>query len=314
MSFPGVPTSQVRFEAEKAAKKRGLELDEKANKDLDCNTSERLSFMGRHVATKQWTRIYTFGGSLVENADQAASRDLLAEAMYRVDALPDFDLLLSIHDEVIAEAPVGSMMPYVTDMLLEECKGDKKKAELKAFEGRNVRGAALGYGNANQRRGLDWTTFEEVMPTKDRYWQDPERWRTETTRWRGAQPSEYAVWANMIQRCHNENSKDFYRYGGRGIVVCLRWRESFAAFLTDMGPRPTARHTIERRNNNFNYCKSNCEWALPKQQSRNTRTNHVVVLCGRSQCVSAWAEELGINRSTIYTRLKRGWSPERALS
>ena len=141
MAIPGTSVFQVRHEAENVAKKRSLELDEKANQELDCNTSERLSFMGRHIATKQWTRIYTFGGSLVENADQAASRDLLAESMYRVDSMPDFDLLLSIHDEVIAEAPIGSMMPYVTDAILEKCKNketgvpDMRLAELKAFEG-----------------------------------------------------------------------------------------------------------------------------------------------------------------------------------
>ena len=71
-------------------------------------TSPHLSFMGRDRFTRQWTRLGTHGGSLTENADQASSRDLLAEAMWRVDQIPEFDLLLSIHDEVIAEAPIGT--------------------------------------------------------------------------------------------------------------------------------------------------------------------------------------------------------------
>jgi DNA polymerase len=66
--------------------------------------------MGRNTYTKQWMRCGTHGGSLVENYDQASSRDLLAEAMFRVDEMPEFDLLLSIHDEVIAEAVIGTCM------------------------------------------------------------------------------------------------------------------------------------------------------------------------------------------------------------
>ena len=64
--------------------------------------------MGRHIITKEWKRLGTHGGSLTENADQASSRDLLAEAMYRVHQDERFDLLLSIHDEVICEGRIGT--------------------------------------------------------------------------------------------------------------------------------------------------------------------------------------------------------------
>jgi len=150
------------------------------------------------------------------------------------------------------------------------------------------------------------------MPTRDRYWKDPEKWRAQTREYQ--YPSYYACWSGMIQRCTNPNNRDFASYGGRGIKVCRRWRESFSAFALDMGDRPSPKHTIERKRNNGNYTKSNCEWAERKKQSRNTRTNHFISMGGRRQCVSAWAEELDIDRQTIYTRLSRGWSPIAALT
>ncbi len=82
--------------------------------------SPHLSFMGRDTYTKQWKRCGTHGGSLVENYDQASSRDLLAEAMLRVDELPEFDLLLSIHDEVIAEAAIGTCAVKEFEAIMSE--------------------------------------------------------------------------------------------------------------------------------------------------------------------------------------------------
>lgn len=67
----------------------------------------------------------------------------------------------------------------------------------------------------------------------------------------------YSVWCSMIQRCTNPNRKDYYNYGGRGIKVCQRWKNSFQDFLKDMGERPKG-HQIDRINNNSNYCNSNC--------------------------------------------------------
>jgi len=101
----GVSTASARYHAEKLADKQRKRLTQDPPENF---LSPHLSFMGRNIITKQWQRCGTHGGTLVENADQASSRDLLAEAMFRVDMEPDFDLLLSIHDEVIAEAPIGT--------------------------------------------------------------------------------------------------------------------------------------------------------------------------------------------------------------
>jgi DNA polymerase len=108
VNFPAkksVPQYRVRWHAEKMAAKQFKTLLPDAPESF---ISPHLSFMGRDTYTKMWKRCGTHGGSLVENYDQASSRDLLAEAMFRIDELPEFDLLLSIHDEVIAEAAKGT--------------------------------------------------------------------------------------------------------------------------------------------------------------------------------------------------------------
>jgi hypothetical protein len=83
--------------------------------------------------------------------------------------------------------------------------------------------------------------------------------------------SEYNSWVGMINRCTNPKHRSFKEYGGRGIKVCKRWRRSFAAFLEDMGPRPTPQHTIDRKNNDGGYTKRNCRWATRSQQNLNRR-------------------------------------------
>lgn len=108
VNFPAkkkVPAHRVRWHAEKLAEKQHKIL---LGDPPESFLSPHLSFMGRDLFTKKWKRVGTHGGSLVENYDQASSRDLLAEAMYRIDEQIEFDLLLSIHDEVIAEAAKGT--------------------------------------------------------------------------------------------------------------------------------------------------------------------------------------------------------------
>lgn len=80
----------------------------------------------------------------------------------------------------------------------------------------------------------------------------------------------YAVWCSMKRRCLNRNSEDFKYYGARGITVCKKWRNSFAAFRDDMGPRPLGM-TVDRKDNNGDYEPSNCRWATPKQQCETRR-------------------------------------------
>ena len=83
--------------------------------------------------------------------------------------------------------------------------------------------------------------------------------------------SEYASWSHMKQRCLDPDSKDFYLYGARGVSVCDRWKISFADFLSDVGPKPSRRHSIDRIDNNGNYEPRNVRWATPIEQRRNQR-------------------------------------------
>jgi len=85
------------------------------------------------------------------------------------------------------------------------------------------------------------------------------------------QTKEYVAWKNMKQRCYNKNRRDYYLYGGRGIIVCNEWRTSFEAFLEDMGEAPSNKHSLDRIDVNGIYKPGNCRWATPHQQRVNQR-------------------------------------------
>jgi hypothetical protein len=122
----------------------------------------------------------------------------------------------------------------------------------------------------------------------------------------------YRAWESMIKRCTNYNDNGYKNYGSRGITVCQRWRK-FSNFLEDMGEPPTSKHSIDRIDNDGNYCAQNCRWATRKERNRNTRNNHLILFNNKEQCLAEWAEETGISSATILWRLSNGWSVERSL-
>ena len=125
---------------------------------------------------------------------------------------------------------------------------------------------------------------------------------------------EYSVWTHMIQRCTNPARASYRLYGGRGIKVCRRWRESFTAFLEDVGRRPGADYTLDRINNDGDYEPGNCRWTTGDVQANNTRSNRYITWEGESLTVRQWAKRLGMPPETLYARLNKGWPPARILS
>jgi hypothetical protein len=124
----------------------------------------------------------------------------------------------------------------------------------------------------------------------------------------------YHVWRQMIDRCENSGNKDFHHYGGRGIEVCARWRNGVEAFITDMG-MPADGLTLDRIDVNGSYEPGNCRWVSHKEQTRNARSNIQLTHEGKTQCLGAWAEELGMKYSTLYGRVvTRGWPADQALT
>lgn len=109
-------------------------------------------------------------------------------------------------------------------------------------------------------------------------------------------------WVTMKQRCYTPSHKSFKDYGGRGITVCERWRENFAAFAADMGVRPE-RTTLDRIDNSGNYEPGNCRWASMHEQQNNRRSNRPITWRGETHNLKIWAHKVGLSCSTLRQRL-----------
>lgn len=126
---------------------------------------------------------------------------------------------------------------------------------------------------------------------------------------------EYHIWQMIKQRCYNDKHQAYDNYGGRGITVCMRWYNSFENFYTDMGPRPSSEHTVERKDTNGNYSPNNCVWATELEQANNRRNNHRITHNDQSLTLSQWARALNIPAKTLSARIHDGgWSYEKALT
>lgn len=125
----------------------------------------------------------------------------------------------------------------------------------------------------------------------------------------------YGIWQNIKTRCTNSNSTFYNRYGGRGITICNEWKDNFKAFYDwAIANGYQDNLTIDRIDNNGNYEPNNCRWVTMKIQSNNTRRNHLIEYKGCIHTLTQWAEILNISRKTLWNRIDRGWSIERAFS
>jgi len=118
---------------------------------------------------------------------------------------------------------------------------------------------------------------------------------------------EHITWKSIKARCYNPSNKRFNRYGGRGIIVCDRWKNSFENFLEDMGVRPTLQHSIERIDNNGHYCPENCKWATDEEQNNNRSNNHFLTFNNKTQTLNQWIRETNLKEGTIRGRLRNHW-------
>lgn len=137
---------------------------------------------------------------------------------------------------------------------------------------------------------------------------------------------ERHCWSGMLSRCSNPKSTGWLRYGGRGITVCARWRQSFVNFFADMGRRPSDEHSIDRKDNDKGYwcghcdeCLSlqrtaNCRWATRLEQADNRSNTHHVVIDGEVLTASACVERSGLKRATLRSRLRVGRPAKEAVT
>lgn len=124
----------------------------------------------------------------------------------------------------------------------------------------------------------------------------------------------YDIYQGMKKRCKNKNATEFKAYGGRGIIVCKEWEDSFMAFYKwAMANGYTDTLTIDRIDNKGNYCPENCRWVSYKQQANNRANNLKFELSNKTYSLQELAEKHGLSYSCLWQRLKKGWSLKDAL-
>ena len=118
----------------------------------------------------------------------------------------------------------------------------------------------------------------------------------------------------MKRRCNNKNDAAYNNYGGRGIKVCERWDKSFENFLEDIGNAPSEKYSIDRIDNNGDYCPENCKWSTRLEQGNNKRSN--VMLEYNNECLSLmeWSRKTGITYAALQYRLKCDWPIDKMLT
>jgi hypothetical protein len=118
--------------------------------------------------------------------------------------------------------------------------------------------------------------------------------------------AERSVWRGVKRRCTDPSFGRYEDYGLQGVKMFYRWRNSFAAFLKDMGERPGPGYELDRTDNDGPYAPWNCRWVPREVNQNNKATTRLIEFNGRVLSLSQWARELGISKSTLHWRLKRG--------
>ena len=131
----------------------------------------------------------------------------------------------------------------------------------------------------------------------------------------GEAPRLYSIWRNMKQRCNNPNASKYKNYGGKGISFCEEWEnyKPFHDWAINNGYSDDL--TLDRIDNNGDYCPENCRWVTYRQQNLNSSQNHLVTFKGETKTITEWSEILNIKRTTLYSRIsKYGWSIKKSFT
>jgi hypothetical protein len=131
---------------------------------------------------------------------------------------------------------------------------------------------------------------------------------------------EYRTWAAMLSRCNNPNHCNYPYYGARGISVCERW-QTYENFLADMGRRPSKYHSIDRIDNDGNYCPENCRWATSEEQNNNQRKPkerpgawRILTVNGIEKPLREWLVLVNLPQRTYFRHVAAGLTPEQVIS
>jgi group I intron endonuclease len=130
----------------------------------------------------------------------------------------------------------------------------------------------------------------------------------------GIETPEFRAWKHMIESCCNPNTEHYHQYGGRGIKVCNQWKNNFCQFLEDMGQKPSSNNILGRKDINGSYIPENCFWSTSKQQNNNRRDTVFLEYNGETKPLREWAIIFKIKPQTLWNRIKKGWTVERALT
>ena len=126
----------------------------------------------------------------------------------------------------------------------------------------------------------------------------------------------YEIWNGMNRRCCDEKDSNYKWYGVKGIIVCDEWKNDYVKFRNwalENGYKDNL--TIDRINNNGDYCPENCRWATQKVQQRNRGNNHLITYKGKTHCIAEWAEILGMKYQTLLRRINYSkWPIEKAFT
>lgn len=125
----------------------------------------------------------------------------------------------------------------------------------------------------------------------------------------------HRIWHSMYCRCYYPTTNQYKNYGGKGVKVCDEWKHNFVNFYNwAMSNGYNDSLTLDRIDNNKNYCPENCKWSTLEQQNNNRTTSKFITYNGKTQTQIQWCREYNINVVTFSDRIKRGWSIEEALT